>query len=651
MNSIVTQKDMDILQANTIYNRLSDLPLQFYYGGKDIHGIPEGFKTEITKEQKDGMVKTVYSALDSKGLLIRYEVTQYLDFPVVEYVAFFTNTADTESDIVAEPCAFRKTVLGTNPRLTYGTGDTTDIRGYQYTTQDLLYMFHLSPADGNPCNGASPFMKLNFDEFNMRLAVGWPGTWKMSMYPELEGVNLGVTQKRCYIRLKAGETIRTPSLTIMCYQGDDNKGINLWRRWYFAHIMPKKSGKRLEPMITGHSSPPTGVEFIHATEKQQLDGINEFLDSGLKPDVWWIDAGWYPCGSSWTNTGDLYADPERFPNSLKPIGQRCKEIGCDFLVWFEPERAKRGRQLTTEHPQWYLPCSKHLYKGKMFEDCLINLGDPECVEWLIDTVSTFLKENHVTIYRQDFNLDLQTMWRENESEERYGAVENAHVQGYLKYWDGLLERVPGLLIDSCAGGGRRNDMETIKRGVPFHYSDVGYGIHPVRQQQLRMMNEWIPFYRCSPLDWRDEKGIYHPFDSGRTKDPDLFTLRNNLAPVTSLEANRFNKVVLHFIPVWRKAAQIMMSGDYYPLTECHGSPREFYAAQFEDPETKTGFIQVVNNSCNPDDRCVLRPHFAQNAVYTFEESNNDGSFEITDDGRFIVTMQKANSAVWFYSYQ
>ena len=71
----------------------------------------------------------------------------------------------------------------------------------------------------------------------------------------------------------------------------------------------------------------------------------------------------------------------------------------------------------------------------------------------------------------------------------------------------------------------------------------------------------------------------------------------------------------------------------------------------EDPETKTGFIQVVNNSCNPDDRCVLYPHFAQNAVYTFEESNNDGSFEITDDGRFIVTMQKANSAVWFYSYQ
>lgn len=650
MKSIATRKDMVILQNNVIFTKPQDLPLHFFYDDVEIHGIPDDFKTEVTQTENSDVIKTIYTALDGRGMQIRYEITQYRDFPVVEYVAFFTNTTGEESGIIAEPCAFRKTVTGTNPILTYGTGDTTDLRGYQTITQDLLYMFHLSPADGNPCNGASPFMKLDFDEFRMRLAVGWPGQWKMSMHPLLEGVNLGVTQKRCHIRLHPGETIRTPSLTIMCFAGDDIKGINLWRQWYFTHIMPKKAGKRLEPMITGHAHPPIGPEFVHATEQQQLDGINEFLSNGFTPDVWWIDAGWYPCGNSWSNTGALYADPQRFPNSLRPIGEKCKEIGCDFLVWFEPERAKRGTQLTTEHPQWYLPCSKHLYNGHMYEDCLINLGDPECVAWLIDTVSTFLTENHVTIYRQDFNLDLHTMWRENESEERYGAVENAHVQGYLKYWDGLLERVPGLLIDSCAGGGRRNDMETMKRSVPLHYSDVGYGIHPIRQKQLRMMNEWIPYYRCSPLDWRDEKGIYHPFDTGRTKDPDLFTLQNNLSPVASFGTNRFNETALHFIPVWRRAAKIMLCGNYYPLTECNGSPRDFYAAQFEDPDSKTGFIQVINNSCNMNENCVLYPHWEENAVYTFENGDSS-SFEKTADGRFAVSMKKGNGAVWFYSYE
>ena len=131
----------------------------------------------------------------------------------------------------------------------------------------------------------------------------------------------------------------------------------------------------------------------------------------------------------------------------------------------------------------------------------MNLAIPECVDFITDTVDAIIKENHVTIYRQDFNFDPAPCWDEAETEDRIGAVENLHVQGYLRYWDELLRRNPGLVIDSCSSGGRRNDLETMRRAVTLHYTDIGYGNHPRKQKQHRLMFEWIPYFRAHNMNW------------------------------------------------------------------------------------------------------------------------------------------------------
>ena len=60
-------------------------------------------------------------------------------------------------------------------------------------------------------------------------------------------------------------------------------------------------------------------------------------------------------------------------------------------------------------------------------------------------------------------------------------LENLYVQAYLGFWDYLLMNVPGLWIDSCSSGGRRNDLETMRRSVPLHPTDYGYGYHHINQ--------------------------------------------------------------------------------------------------------------------------------------------------------------------------
>ena len=88
-------------------------------------------------------------------------------------------------------------------------------------------------------------------------------------------------------------------------------------------------------------------------------------------------------------------------------------------------------------------------------------------------------------------MDPLDLWRQNDAPDRQGITENHHVTGYLAYWDELLRRHPGLLIDSCASGGRRNDLETMRRSVPLWRTD--FRLDPVGTQcHSYGISFWLP---------------------------------------------------------------------------------------------------------------------------------------------------------------
>ena len=125
--------------------------------------------------------------------------------------------------------------------------------------------------------------------------------------------------------------------------------------------------------------------------------IDRYLEEGIKLDYWWMDAGWYPCGS-WLETGTWEVDTKRFPNGLKAISDHAHSKNVKTLLWFEPERVYPGTWLATNHPEWL--CVE-----------LLDLGIPEARQWLTDHVDRFLTEQGIDLYRQDFNTDPLRFWR------------------------------------------------------------------------------------------------------------------------------------------------------------------------------------------------------------------------------------------------
>jgi alpha-galactosidase len=630
------------------------LPVSFKLDGKPVRGIPKEWRPVARRRILDAnIVETVFEGSDpATGLHLRVECAEYRDYPVVEWVAWFGNQGQDPTPVISDILALDGAFAGFGAVLWNCNGDFCNAEGYtpRETPLPAEATARFAPNGGRPCDGAFPYYRLVFQNWGLALAIGWPAQWAAQFKGVAAGVEVRAGQEKTSLRLLPGERIRTPRMTILAWAGDSSRAVNLWRRWYLAHVLPRPNGQPMRPCLACAAT-DEGEEFTAATEENQVRYIGKFIQHGIHPDVWWIDAGWYPCYNEqrerkWWLTGTWEPDPERFPRGLKPISDCAARAGADLLVWFEPERVVPGSKLDREHPEWLLK----LAEGD--SNRLLYLGNPACRQWFTDYVCELIRDNGIKIYRQDHNFSPLEHWRKNDAPDRQGMNENLHVQGYLQFWDDLLARNPGLWIDSCASGGRRNDLETMRRSVPLHYTDFGYGDHPVKLAFHRTLYEWIPYFKECTLAWdlQGNSRFDHAVDS--------YSYHCGLAPMlfATVDIRRDDYDFAgagKMIAIWRRAAGLILQGDYYQHTPFHRSPREWVAWQFDCPETGRGLVQGIRLPEAPQETITIQPRgIDPDAKYCFENPESGETREIPGkdliNAGFTLALPPRSGAIWFY---
>src|SRR5215211_5137860 len=80
------------------------LPISFTYGGQAIKGIPSAWQPVARTHRIDANItETIYEGADpNTGLQIRVDCTQYFDYPVVEWVAWFTNRGQEDTPLLED---------------------------------------------------------------------------------------------------------------------------------------------------------------------------------------------------------------------------------------------------------------------------------------------------------------------------------------------------------------------------------------------------------------------------------------------------------------------------------------------------------------------------------------------------------------------
>ena len=352
----------------------------------------------------------------------------------------------------------------------------------------------MAPTGGRSSDEtAFPFFNLQSQNEGVMVAIGWTGQWQSRIIrKENKGITLVAGMEKTHLKILPGEKIRTPRMLLLFWQDQDRlRGHNLFRQFILKHHTPQQNGLPIQGPLACNGGAFMFNEFTLATEHNMIALAERYQQFGLQAEYWWIDAGWYGSmewerGGWYQNVGNWYIRKEHFPNGIRPVSDAVKKMGMKLILWFEPERVSRGTWLFKEHPEWILTQKPNDNNG------ILNLGDPEALQWVTDYVSNMITEQGIALYRQDFNIRPLEYWSKMDAPDRQGITEIRHIEGLYTFWDELLRRHPGLIIDNCASGGRRLDLETISRSIPLWRTDYNYLEPNGRQNHTYGLSFYLP---------------------------------------------------------------------------------------------------------------------------------------------------------------
>jgi alpha-galactosidase len=619
-------------------------PFSFLCGGRaSAELLPTWRLARETQELADAGTRRVLTWTDpATGLEVRCVALAYRDHPAVEWTLHFRNGGATDAPLLAEvqalDASFGPAAAG-EPALHHAVGSPAAATDYRPLRSALAPGAEtvIATRGGRPSDSALPYFNLAWDGGGVIVALGWPGQWSARFAADADrAVRVRGGQELTGFRLHPGEEVRGPLIALLFYRGDWIDGQNVWRRWMVAHNLPRPGGALPAPFVAAGSSNQFH-EMEGADEANQKLFIDRYLAEGVGIDYWWMDAGWYATRSGrWQETGTWEVDRRRFPNGLRAITDHARERGLNCVVWFEPERVAPGSWLDEHHPEWLLALPDGRWK-------LLDLGDEAAWRWVVERFDGLVRDQGVGLYRQDFNMAPLDYWRASDPPERQGIAEIRHLTGYLAYWDELRRRHPGLLLDTCASGGRRLDLETLRRSVPLHKSDHDYRDYAARQSQAYGIAFWIPFHgapvcridRVDTYGFRSAVGLMVGlgFDVRQT-DLDYPLLRR-------------------LVGEWRRIARYYY-GDYYPLTPYSVEQDCWLAWQYDRPDLGEGVVQAFRRAESPVAAAVFRLRgLDPDATYRLTDADRDGATELRgrallEDGLPLSLAERPSSAIVTY---
>jgi alpha-galactosidase len=577
------------------------MPFSFQYGGRSAAELIPGWKktTRTIQSQADVTTREITWRDPETGLECVLELQTFAHFPAVEWVMRFRNTGKQDTPLIEN---IRPLDMEWVP------DDQTLLRrsiGSPCTSADFLYRadplatgetIAMAAGGGRSSNAWLPFFNLQTGRNGVIIGIGWSGQWAAEFArPVSNRIRICAGQELTRLKLHPGEEIRTPRIALLFWDGAPQDGHNTWRRFVLAHHTPRPNGELLRgPLTVAH----WGGMKTH----DHIARIEAYKRENLGYDYYWIDAGWYGPSSSYSpdeftgdwasHVGNWSINPAAHPNGLRPVSDAAKAAGMKFLLWFEPERAVNGTPLTVEHPDWFLG------ERNPGSHMLFNLGLPEARQWLTHYITTFMQEQGVQLYRQDFNFDPLPYWRAADAPDRQGMTEIRHIEGLYEFWDAILASQPGMVIDNCASGGRRIDLETISRSIPLWRSDHQCGwINDSTPGQTHTMglSYWVPLSGTGVLGACRRAG-------------DTYNFRSSLSA-----AIQFGIFVYESFPIdekypweWHRRmladfvrARPLFYGDYYPLLANSPDYDVWAAFQMHRPDLGEGLLLAFRRKDAP----------------------------------------------------
>ncbi|MFK4805884.1 glycoside hydrolase family 36 protein [Microbacterium sp. ZW CA_36] len=217
------------------------------------------------------------------------------------------------------------------------------------------------------------------------------------------------------------------------------------------------------PHVDHENLPVIVNDFMNALMGDpNAENLPPYIDAAARAgaEVYCIDSGWYTDGPAWWNDlGSWQPSSRRFPRGLDQMTRRIRDAGMVAGLWLEPEAVSAASPIAG-----LLPAEAFFQRDgqRVVESGRLQLDfrHPAALAHIDAAVERLIIELGLGYLKFDYNMDVTQGTDLDADSPGDGAF--GHQRALLEWVSELMDRHPGLVIESCASGGQRMDGATLR---------------------------------------------------------------------------------------------------------------------------------------------------------------------------------------------
>ncbi len=280
-------------------------------------------------------------------------------------------------------------------------------------------------------------------------------SWEISdiadvMYLKLSGPS--EQENGWWKELKPNETFVSVNTEVSITSGDFSDVVREMTR--YRRKIAYRSPKDLKlPVIFNDYMGCLGAD---PTTEKELPVIDAAAAAGA--EVYCMDAGWYADGTWWETVGEWQVCEKRFRNGMKEVFDYIRSKGMVGGIWLEPESIGIKCPILDQFDDdcFFMRHGRRVIDHGRYH---LDFRNKKVTDFLDGVVDRLISEYGIGYFKFDYNIDGGVGTEINA--DSFGDGLMRHNEAYLKWIDGIYDRHPGLIIESCASGGMRMDYKTL----------------------------------------------------------------------------------------------------------------------------------------------------------------------------------------------
>ncbi|MFA6931851.1 MAG: alpha-galactosidase [Lentisphaeria bacterium] len=307
----------------------------------------------------------------------------------------------------------------------------------------------LGHLHGRTTEGNTPFCAIKQPSHEEGVAFHlYPvGNWRIRIVPLVNSnkepsvaVDLGISDEELAFQLQPGETWNLPEILIHNFSSFEESMSDLHR---YLLKDPQISQRRLPVVFNTWFDRFDRLNMPHLDES--LAAAKEIGCETFVVDAGWFGGeipGWFECIGNWHEKTKL-----AFQGRMKEFSDKVREAGLNFGIWMEPERIHPDIAVVQEHPEWFVFIPETGFMR-------FKLENPEAATYFENEIERLISTYELAYMKTDMNAELGS---DDSGSELY------HYQSiFYSIVDRIRKRHPDFILENCASGALRTDLESLR---------------------------------------------------------------------------------------------------------------------------------------------------------------------------------------------